>query len=152
MVDPLSITSLGITICQGLLYAYGAWKDFDSDISNTCRAVEDLKTTLEVLQSYWRSSCLLDADLILVEKCIAGCNAGLQSLERALNTIRGAHIPYGPKNRAWLKLQRVVYPFTKDTLTNLQGTVANLQSRLSLALQVYQTQETHDFVLSRTLS
>jgi hypothetical protein len=139
MVDPLSMTSLGINICQGLIYACGAWKDFDNDISNSCRAVEDLARTLEVLQNHLRTSCLMDADVGSVHKCIEGCNAGLRSLDGTLETIKGVHIPAGPKNRAWLKLQRAFYPFTKENLMSLHETVANLQSRLNFALQVYQT-------------
>lgn len=139
MVDPLSMTSLGITICQGLLFAYGAWKDVDTDIAKTCRAVEDLTRTLKVLQTYWTSSLLVEADLVFVQECIEGCNAGLQSLNETLNSIKGAHIPAGPKHKAWLKLQHTIYPFRKDAMTKLQGTVANLESRLDFALQVYQT-------------
>jgi len=93
MVDPLSMTSLGITICQGLIYACGAWKGFDNDISNSCRAVEDLARTLEVLQNHLRTSCLMDADVDSVLKCIEGCNAGLKSLDGTLETIEGVHIP-----------------------------------------------------------
>ncbi len=117
MVDPLSMTSLGITICQGLIYACGAWKGFDNDISNSCRAVEDLARTLEVLQNHLRTSylmdadvgdlartlevpqnhlrtsCLMDADVDSVLKCIEGCNAGLRSLDGTLETIEGVHIP-----------------------------------------------------------
>ncbi len=93
MVDPLSMTSLGITICQGLIYACGAWKGFDNDISNSCRAVEDLARTLEVLQNYLRTSCLVDADVDSAYKCIEGCNAGLKSLDGTLETIKRVHIP-----------------------------------------------------------
>ncbi len=139
MVDPLSMTSLGLTICQGLISAYGAWKDFDSDISNTCRVVEDLARTLEELEVHIRSSSLVHADVISVQKCMEGCYSGLQSLDTALNRIKGAHIATGPKSKAWLKLQHALYPFKKDILSNLQGTVASLQGRLNFALQVYQT-------------
>ncbi len=139
MVDPLSMTSLGITICQGLLYAYGAWRDFDGDVSNTCRVVEDLARTLELLQTHLRSSYLVDADVKFIQRCVEGSNSGLQSLGKALNTIQGAHISAGPKTKAWLKLQRAVYPFSKGTLATLQANVADLQSRLDFALQVYQT-------------
>ena len=133
------MTSLGITICQGLVYACGAWKDFDRDILNSHRGVEDLAKSLEQLQAHLRTSSLIGADLNSVHEAIEGCGAGLQSLKGILDAIKGAKIPVGPRKKAWLKLQRAIYPFSKDTVKTLQGTVATLQCRLNFALEVYQT-------------
>ena len=138
-VDPLSMTSLGITICQGLVFACRAWKDFSSDIPNMCSAVEDLARVLEELQIHLNSSPLIGADANSVQKCIEGCKSRLQSLEETLNMIKAVPVPASQKARARQKLQRVLYPFNRDTLTGLQGTVVDLRNRLSFALQVFNT-------------
>ena len=139
MVDPLSMTSLGIQICQGLIFACRAWRDFDSDISNTCRAVEDLTRTLKRLESLLKSPSIKNTDIDYLQRCLEGCDDGLQSLRVALKNIEAAHIPTGPKRKAWLKLQRAVYPLNKGNLIGLQRTVASLQRRLHFALQMQQT-------------
>ena len=138
-VDPLSMTSLGIIICQGLVFACRAWKDFSSDIPNMCNGVEDLAMVLEELQTHLSSSSLMGADVSSVQKCIESCKTGLHSLEEALNKIKRVPVPTSPKAKAQLKLQRVLYPFNKDSLANLHGIVEDLQKRLSFALQVFNT-------------
>ena len=104
-----------------------------------CSAVEDLVRVLEELQTHLNSSALMGADVSSVQRCIEGCKDGLESLEEALDMIKRVPVPIGTKAKAWLKLQRVLYPFNKDTLTSLQATVEDLRNRLSFALQVFNT-------------
>lgn len=47
----VGIASLGITVCQGLLSYYDAWRSYDHDISSTYSDVDDLSKTLILLKT-----------------------------------------------------------------------------------------------------
>ena len=55
MADPfsvaasaVSVVSLGIQVCQGLLSYYSDYKSYNDDVSSLYKKVEDLRLTLEI--------------------------------------------------------------------------------------------------------
>ena len=138
MADPISITSLGITLCQALRSACEAWNDFDSDLRDTCCMIDGLEKTLKKLQDRLQAAAPDHVDVTYVQDHVQSCRDGIQSLQHRLNKMRRADQPSGSKQTALVKVQQGIYPFKKPTLEKLRRTVSDLQHRLGLALQVYQ--------------
>jgi Ribonuclease G/E len=133
----VGIASLGIQVCQGLLWYYDAWKSYDSDISSTCDAITDLRDTLELLETILQEG----EDTERVKKVKAGvnnCKDALLELDKRREKLQKYSQPEGLRQRMRAGLQRSWYPFRKDTLDALKASVTDVQERLKLALQVLQ--------------
>lgn len=140
MADPLSIVagaagivSLGLTVCSNLLEYYGSWRDSPSDVVATCKSLETLTRTFQLLEKRVRHP-LLDHECVeRVTESIISCAAGVQKLQSKLDKVRnvkpgsvGAH------------LQRAQYPFRQKTLESLAQTISDLRSNLGLATSTLQ--------------
>jgi len=50
MVDPTGAISLGITVCQGLVWYYQGWSAWEDDVKSAVQDVEDVSEFLNILQ------------------------------------------------------------------------------------------------------
>jgi hypothetical protein len=133
----IGIASLGIQVCQGLLSYYDAWKSYDSDISGTYDAVTDLSKTLTILKTTLREE--VDRERVRrVDTCVKGCEDALLKLDEKRRSLQEYSQPQGLRQKMRSGLQRSWYPFRKETLAALKGSVTDVQERLKLALQVLQ--------------
>jgi hypothetical protein len=133
----VGIASLGIQVCQGLLSYYDAWKSYDSDISGTYDAVTDLSKTLTILKTTLREE--VDRERVgRVDTCVKGCEDALLKLDEKRRSLQEYSQPEGLRQKMRSGLQRSWYPFRKETLAALKGSVTDVQERLKLALQVLQ--------------
>lgn len=133
----VGIASLGIQVCQGLLSYYDAWKSYDTDISGTYDAVTDLSKTLTILKTTLREE--VDRERVgRVDTCVKGCEDALLKLDEKRRSLQEYSQPEGLRQKMRSGLQRSWYPFRKETLAALKGSVTDVQERLKLALQVLQ--------------
>jgi hypothetical protein len=93
MVDPLSVTSLGITLCQGCLRALSAWRSFDDDLISALQAIEDLSGTLSVLHVLIGSSNATSLEVSSLKDKVGGCEAGIAALQEFLKTLERRDLP-----------------------------------------------------------
>jgi hypothetical protein len=136
----VGIASLGIQVCQGLLSYYHAWKSYDSDISSTYDAITDLSKTLTILKTTLREE--VDRERAgRVDTCVKGCEDALLKLNEKRRSLQEYSQPQGLRQKMRSGLQRSWYPFRRETLAALKGSVTDVQERLKLALQALQLEK-----------
>lgn len=148
MADPFSaagsavgVISLGLTVCQGLLAYYRPFKAFHAEIDEVTGRMTALDGVMKALLPV-----VTDAQAVLspVEssqsaavaiKSILGCQQGIDKLKGMLEKCDKTDSAGGstrPKNR----INRLLYPFRRDTLMALLGTMGWLQANLDTSLQM----------------
>jgi hypothetical protein len=133
----VGIVSLGLQVCQGLLFYYDAWKSYDSDISSTYNAITDLSRTLTILKTTLQQET--DRERVgRVRTCVSSCEDAILELEKRRYSLQKYGQPEGLRQKMRAGLQRSWYPFKKETIEALKANVAGIQGRLKLALQVLQ--------------
>jgi hypothetical protein len=133
----VGIASLGIQVCQGLLSYYDAWKSYDSDISGTYNAITDLSKTLTIIKTTLQQE--VDKERVgRVRTCVGNCEGALLELEKKRYSLQKYAQPKSLRQKMRSGLQRSWYPFRKETLEALKGSISDVQERLMLALQVLQ--------------
>ncbi|KAL5355089.1 hypothetical protein BJX96DRAFT_1777 [Aspergillus floccosus] len=146
MTDPFSVgagaagvISLGITVCQGVVAYYGPFTQFDNETKALVQKAEGLTSTLKQLEALLKPrknplSSLPD-EVHLVTQRIKDCQDELEGLSQALTNCRGCDATTAIKS-GWYYARKALYPFKRETLISLTGTVSNLQSNLDTALLV----------------
>lgn len=134
----VSIASLGIQVCQGLLSYYNSWKAYKADIATACQSVDDLRQTFELLEGTLHQQGLNSARVKRVGECLILCTNGLNDLENTLKEIRTYPAPSRLQEKLRSGFQRLSFPFRESTLVKIREIVGELREHLSLALQVLQ--------------
>lgn len=147
MTDPLSVPgaavgmiSLGLAACQGLLAYYGPYKAFHEEIDNTLCRAKGLTKTLSVLKNIlddaenWDITGGVESAQIAIEM-IKNCEHRLRSLDKILQTCR-KFAPAQSIVKSKLCIDRMLYPFRRDTLVALVEMLNGLQMNLNTSLQV----------------
>jgi ankyrin repeat domain-containing protein 50 len=137
MADPFSmagpavgIVSLGITVAQGLLAYYEAWKDSANEIQDTFSSILALSKTLEILHSALSGAQEAQHIASHVEGSIQACSGAMAKLAQKLQKLQTHGHPS--------KYQKMLYPFKKGTLGKLQDIVTDLRGNLQLLLDIFQ--------------
>lgn len=140
MADPFSVAasavsvlSLGIQVCQGLLSYYDDYRSYDDSIGSLCIKIEGLQSTLEVCEETLQRSALTTskAGTNVINK-ISACKSGLDSLQSALDACKNNPKPQGLKASLNYYGQQTLYPFKKSSIIRLQGVVTALQDKFIL--------------------
>nr|POF14311.1 hypothetical protein CFP56_03335 [Quercus suber] len=132
----VGIASLGIQVCQGLLSYYNEWKDYKADIRSVYDAITDLSRTLTLLKTSLDDDLLDEERTERVKSCLTSCEDALVELSKRRQELQKYAQAEGLRQRTWSEVQKLGYPFKKDTLGKLQETVMQIQERLKLALQI----------------
>jgi hypothetical protein len=147
MTDPFSVAgsavgviSLGLTVCQGLLAYYGPFKDYDEQIQDVSNRIKSFNSTLKASEDVLAnaqvfSSTLTAQSATVAFDCIFNCHEGLKRLKNMLDKCRGS-----PSSKTFLgpkfQMNRMLYPFKRDTLVTLLDTMSWLQADLNTSLQI----------------
>ena len=134
----VGIASVGIQICQGLLSYYDGWRDYGPDIAGARDSITDLGDTLALLKGSLENGGLDNKRTERVKSCLESCNKGLGELSKKLQELQKYDKAEGLRQKARSEMQKMWYPFRKDTLARLRGNVGDVRERLKLALQVLQ--------------
>ncbi|WPH03584.1 Hypothetical protein R9X50_00646600 [Acrodontium crateriforme] len=132
----VGIASLGIQICQGLLWYYDGWKDFESNTSSAYASIVDLSRTLALLRVSLDGGSLDPEKTERVKQCLQSCEDGIVKLSKRLRELRTYSDPEGFQQKARSAMQRSWFPFQQSTLKALQHTVKGIMVHLSLAFDV----------------
>ena len=136
----LSVVSVGIQICQGLLIYYDDCKSFDDTVASLCRKVAWLRTTFEkceeILNSRKRTTSRAHAH-VLERINVSGHN--LDKLKEALYSCQKHPKPQGFRANFHNYRQQVFFPFRKPHLIKLETAVSALQNDVQIALVILQT-------------
>lgn len=83
----VGIISFGISICQGLLTYYNAFRDSEEDIGQMCPSMENVAKTLLAIDLTLHHGSLDQNIIAVVESSIDLCTQGLQTLAKKLDKI-----------------------------------------------------------------
>ena len=143
MGDPFSVASstvgvisLGLTVTQGLLQYYGAWKDYTQDLTITHATVEELSKTFMSIKTTVDNLPFHSELLKRVEESLELCKNGMGMLEKKYTKIRGVAVPTGIREKIQKHIHRALYPFKEKTLAKLREIVAELRDNLSLSIGI----------------
>jgi hypothetical protein len=144
MADPFSVTgsavgviSLGLSLCQGLLAYYGPFKAYDEQIHDVSRRITSFNSTLKALQDLLANAQVFSSPLTAQSATVAldsifSCQEGLDRLGKMLDKCRSTKNILGSK----IQINRILYPFKRDTLMVLLERVSWLQAQLNTSLQI----------------
>ncbi|KAL2860023.1 hypothetical protein BJX68DRAFT_260995 [Aspergillus pseudodeflectus] len=172
MSDPFSVTgsavgvaSLGLTICQGFLLYYGPYKSFHDDVDEVVSRIQSLDGLLTLLQKVVTESDAADTSPVTqsvdlaTQRNIESCRQGLKRLQKMLDKCHRTCPPGREKaSRLRTQVDRLLYPFRRETLMNLMDTVSWLQANVDTTLQVLHLsmlksgQQSMGLLLSNTVS
>ncbi|KAF2718867.1 hypothetical protein K431DRAFT_123484, partial [Polychaeton citri CBS 116435] len=134
----VGFVSLGLQVCQGLLSYYNDWKDYRTDIRSVYESITDLSRTLGLLRTSLGDELLDKERAERVKNCLIPCEYALNELSLKQRELQKYPQPERSRQKTWSEVQRLAYPFKKDTLKKLQETVGQVQERLKLAIQILQ--------------
>jgi hypothetical protein len=147
MGDPFSVAgsavgviSLGLSICQGLLAYYGPFKAYDEQIHDVSNRITSFDSTLKALEDVLAHAQVFSSPLTAQSATVAldsifACQEGLERLSKMLERCKGtasAKSFLGSK----IQINRILYPFRRDTLMAILETVSWLQAHLNTSLQI----------------
>jgi len=143
MSDPFSvagtavgITSLGIQTCQILHRYYSQFKGFHEDIDDVIRQAEGLQGILDSLrQIKERVEVDNHAPSSQLHIALKTCEEALEKLKDMADQCDATKQPDDIRAHLGRAQKRLLWPFRKETLDDLQGTLSKLQGNLVLALQ-----------------
>lgn len=146
MADPFSVAgsavgviSLGISVCQGLVNYYSAFKGQDDEVGEIVGKVERLRDLLEVLQHRLSSPRhRYSVSVTKVEQNIVACAMSLKKLDETLSKCTQESTPDDLRHKLRATSRRMLYPFKQKTLQDLSATVSQCQSDLATAMHILQ--------------
>jgi hypothetical protein len=143
MGDPFSvagtavgITSLGIQTCQILYQYYSNVKGIHEDIDDVLRRVEGLQGILDSLKDV-KARFEIDnhEPSSQLHMALKACEDVLKRLKKLADSCKATKEPQRLEDRLRSAKRRAMWPFKKETVTELQATLDGFQQNLSLALQ-----------------
>ena len=144
MTDPfsvasgvLSVVSVGLTVCQGLLQYYGSWKDSQKDVAAMCASLEGLTKTFRLVEGTIKDRHFSQAIVDRVTESIDLCETGVDELDAKLLKVKMTPVK-GVEDQVRGQLRRALYPFKESTLLKLRETISDLRDNLSLAISTLQ--------------
>lgn len=146
MSDPFSVAgsavgviSLGLTVCQGLLTYYGQYKSFHQETNDATSHLETLDCMLKVLVNTITKGELQTASLTaeparIAIETIKRCERKILELDETLKKCKDT--PVSASSSLKFSKARALYPFRRDTLVALRGSVHWLQGNLENSLSL----------------
>lgn len=142
MGDPFSvagtavgITSLGIQVFQILVQYYSQYKGFHDDIDSVLRQAEGLRAILESVQRVKES---LEAENYApssqLHVSLTACKDVLNRLKKMADQCNTATTADGLQARLRYASKRMLWPFRKETVKDIQVALSTFQDNLTLAL------------------
>lgn len=127
-------------VCKDFASYFNDLRGHDEDIKTLSERIDDVRLNLEALKAILPEVARLESSTSPlpqeVRTQILSCHKGMDTLKATLTRIQAIGAASGFRGALQNHKQRSLYPFPKVVLQDLQRTVAEIQSRLSIALQV----------------
>lgn len=135
----VGVLSLGIQVCQGLVFYFQAYKSQDEKILEFVQDASTLTNTLDSTQNCLsKLSCRQLDTLVQVQRSIVQCTTAIKRLDQLLGKCRQTGLPTDFKERIQLLTRKATFPFRQRTVQELREIVKGLQTTISVALQALQ--------------
>ncbi|KIW68146.1 hypothetical protein PV04_04112 [Phialophora macrospora] len=144
MTDPFSVASgaigvisLGLTVCDGLISYLSAFKGQTQFLSSLSRRAEDLNKCLRLLHQLLPPLRTRTPDVARkIEESLAECESAILDLQGKVAAFQRVQGPSLKRDSLHHVSRRVIFPFKKDALLDLSGTIDNLQQNLETVLAI----------------
>ncbi|KAL5050683.1 hypothetical protein BDW71DRAFT_215902 [Aspergillus fruticulosus] len=151
MAEPFSVAgsavgviSLGLTVSQGFLAYYGPYKSFHEEIETVTTRMKALKRILRIIQTLTTEANRLNCPSVtqstqIATDTILSCESALQKLQGVLDRCCASMPPRRlPMAEVKAHVNRLLYPFRRETLMSVIENVSWLQDNLNTSLQMLQ--------------
>jgi len=133
-VNVVSVLSLGLTVCHGLLTWYASWKDAPADVERMRESIKELNAIFKFLDTLIKEE-KFDSDIQnIVKQSIRSCESELNRLKSKLDKIKVASESNNWHERTRAQFRRSLYPFKEATIEKLRKSAYELQHNLTVAL------------------
>lgn len=131
----VGIVSLALQVSQGLAKYYGHFKQFDGDIATSVQRLERFHAILKAVEGPVRK-LERDNDCISEEIRLAmiKCTDSLQKLEEWVQHCHQAPVPGKRKSRLLRVQERILFPFRRDALDQINEYLSVVQANLDTIL------------------
>ncbi|RSL54333.1 hypothetical protein CEP54_009950 [Fusarium duplospermum] len=144
MSDPLSvagtavgITSLGIQVCQGLVWylrsVHGRKAEIAEDLSEVQSLISIFYALNDILPKINQTRC---TEVTTIRRCLEDSEGKLLELQQLLIKLRGPEQCTTNREKMREAGRTLVYPFRADTLKSLRQSLRELLDNLNLAIDV----------------
>lgn len=144
MSDPLSvagtavgITSLGIQVCQGLVWylrsVHGRKAEIAEDLGEVQSLISIFYALNDILPKINRTQC---TEATTIRRCLEDSEGKLLELQRLLIKLRGPEQCTTNREKMREAGRTLVYPFRADTLKSLRQSLRELLDNLNLAVNI----------------
>ena len=131
----VGIVSLSLTVLQGLINYYSAWKDCPSDVASMLATIENLRNIFSRIEAFEKDKDLDPALTAQLDDSMKRCEVGMTELKKELHNIEKYGTATSPKEKMKARFERTIYPFKEDTLAKLRKTVLEVRDIVSFTLQ-----------------
>ncbi|KAK4247357.1 hypothetical protein C7999DRAFT_41321 [Corynascus novoguineensis] len=144
MADPLSISglaaglvSLGLQVSGGITQYFDALECRDQDLSSARQLNDALQKTLRVIETHVAQlKSGHHAATAAVQTCLDSCKTDLQALQRLVAELAGPdQVVAGRVSKIKSRSQKLLYPFSRPKLQQLEAKLRNANATLQLAMQ-----------------
>ncbi|OCT45664.1 hypothetical protein CLCR_01564 [Cladophialophora carrionii] len=144
MTDPFSVASgaigvvsLGLTVCDGLISYFSAFKGQDQFLSSLSERAEHLNKSLHLLNQALPPLRTRTPDVARqIGKSLAECGSGILALQTKVAAFQRVHGPSLRRDSLHHAARKAIFPFKKDALVELLGTIDSLQQNLETVLAI----------------
>lgn len=144
MTDPFSVASgavgvvsLGLTVCQGLISYCSAFHGQDQYLDNISHRAKGLSDSLSLLSRALPTHRTGTPDVEhQIEVLLRECKASIRLLENKVDSFRRVHGPSPSRDKFKRVTKKIVFPFKRDALLEMSGTIDSLQLNLETILSI----------------
>jgi hypothetical protein len=131
----LGVVSVGIQMCQGLVWYIDCMVDRNEDLAQASASTSRLLDILELLNQKISNKTFSEAEVKIINDNVAACGAWIDNLKKKLDKY-GVPTESSLLAKARLQARRKIYPFKKSALEKICSNISHAQNSLSLALEI----------------
>ena len=133
----VGIISLGLTVCDSIISYYQAYKAQDDEIFRITRRAKELHDTLALLQHQLQNHISLNPVIIdQIQVCLLSCKDSIADVDAIVKRFSKPQDDSKFISKIRWRKQKSLFPFKKDTLRDLNISLALFQANLSTAVQL----------------
>ena len=132
------LTSLGLTVCNGIIAYYSSFQSADSDVRRTVESARGLEELLTLLGSRLNQPSLRRDVAERAEKEISNCHDNFRALQKVLAKVNAVPKDQGWKGKTTALGKRALYPFKESTLAKLRENCGDAKENLALSMHLLQ--------------
>jgi uncharacterized protein Yka (UPF0111/DUF47 family) len=144
MADPFSVASgaigvvsMGLTVCDGLISYISAFKGQTQFLSSLSGRAEDLNKCLRLLNQALPALRTRTPDVARkIEESLAECESGIVALQSKVAAFQRVQGPSLRRDSLHHVSRKAIFPFKKDALVDLSGSIDSLQQNLETVLAI----------------